>query len=39
MAAVKGVGGSNLRKRIELLLEGVNLIEAAKLPIVLIPVE
>ena len=33
MAAVKGVGGPNLRKRIELLLEGVNLIEAAKLPI------
>jgi len=33
IAAMKGVGGSNLRKRIEQLLEGVNLIEAAKLPI------
>lgn len=33
MAAVKGVGGANLRKRIEMLLEGVNLIEAAKRPI------
>jgi len=33
IAAMKGVGGPNLRKRIEMLLEGVNLIEAAKLPI------
>ena len=33
IAAMKGVGGTNLRKRIEMLLEGVNLIEAAKLPI------
>ncbi|MEO8116712.1 MAG: ABC transporter ATP-binding protein [Bacteroidota bacterium] len=33
IAAMKGVGGSNLRKRIDMLLEGVNLIEAAKLPI------
>ena len=33
MAAMKGVGGSGLRKRIEMLLEGVNLIEAARLPI------
>ena len=33
MAAVKGVGGTHVRKRIDLLLEGVNLIEAAKLPI------
>lgn len=33
LAAMKGVGGSNLRKRIEMLLEGVNLMEAAKLPI------
>lgn len=33
IAAMKGVGGPNLQKRIELLLEGVNLVEAAKLPI------
>ncbi|CAN5116360.1 ABC transporter ATP-binding protein [soil metagenome] len=33
IAAMKGVGGANLRKRIEMLLEGVNLVEAAKLPI------
>lgn len=33
IAAMKGVGGPNLRSRIESLLEGVNLIEAAKLPI------
>ncbi|MEO5942698.1 MAG: ABC transporter ATP-binding protein [Ferruginibacter sp.] len=33
IAAMKGVGGSNLHKRIEMLLEGVNLIEAAKQPI------
>ncbi len=33
IAAMKGVGGSNLRSRIEQLLEGVNLIEAAKKPI------
>jgi len=33
MAAMKGVGGSGLRKRIGMLLEGVNLIEAARLPI------
>lgn len=33
IAAMKGVGGPDLQKRIELLLEGVNLIEAAKLPI------
>jgi ABC-2 type transport system ATP-binding protein len=33
IAAMKGVGGPNLRKRIEALLEGVNLVEAAKLPI------
>jgi ABC-type multidrug transport system ATPase subunit len=33
MAAMKGVGGPNLKRRIEALLEGVNLIEAAKLPI------
>jgi ABC-2 type transport system ATP-binding protein len=33
IAAMKGVGGSNLRPRIEQLLEGVNLIEAAKKPI------
>lgn len=33
IAAMKGVGGSNLRPRIEALLEGVNLIEAAKRPI------
>ncbi|MEP6712907.1 MAG: ATP-binding cassette domain-containing protein, partial [Ferruginibacter sp.] len=29
IAAMKGVGGPKLRKRIEMLLEGVNLIEAA----------
>ena len=33
IAAMKGVGGPNLKPRIESLLEGVNLIEAAKLPI------
>jgi ABC-2 type transport system ATP-binding protein len=33
IAAMKGVGGSNLRPRIELLLEGVNLIDVAKKPI------
>ena len=33
IAAMKGVGGPNLRKRIEALLEGVNLIENAKSPI------
>jgi len=33
IAAMKGVGGPNLKNRIEALLEGVNLIEAAKLPI------
>jgi len=33
IAAMKGVGGPNLKSRIEMLLEGVNLIEAAKLPI------
>ena len=33
IAAMKGVGGSNLHQRIEQLLEGVNLIEAAKKPI------
>lgn len=33
IAAMKGVGGSNLRPRIEQLLEGVNLMEAAKKPI------
>ncbi|MEM8568212.1 MAG: ABC transporter ATP-binding protein [Bacteroidota bacterium] len=33
MAAMKGVGGDNLKKRIELLLEGLNLIENAKRPI------
>ena len=33
MAAMKGVGGNNLKKRIELLLEGLNLIENAKRPI------
>jgi ABC-2 type transport system ATP-binding protein len=33
IAAMKGVGGANLKKRIEMLLEGVNLIEAAKQPI------
>jgi ABC-2 type transport system ATP-binding protein len=33
IAAMKGVGGNNLRPRIEQLLEGVNLMEAAKKPI------
>src|SRR6478736_1381251 len=33
MAAMKGVGGSGLRKRIDMLLEGVNLVEAARMPI------
>jgi ABC-type multidrug transport system ATPase subunit len=33
IAAMKGVGGRNLRSRIEGLLESVNLIEAAKKPI------
>lgn len=33
IAAMKGVGGAGLKPRIEQLLEGVNLIEAAKLPI------
>tara|TARA_R110002051_G_scaffold324635_1_gene422853 strand:+ start:46216 stop:47079 length:864 start_codon:yes stop_codon:yes gene_type:complete len=33
MAAIKGVGGSNMNKRITQLLEGLNLIEAAKKPI------
>ncbi|CAN5233147.1 ABC transporter ATP-binding protein [soil metagenome] len=33
IAAMKGVGGSNLRPRIELLLEGVNLTAVAKKPI------
>ena len=33
IAAMKGVGGPNLRPRIEKLLEGVNLIEASKKPI------
>lgn len=33
IAAMKGVGGPNLRPRIEQLLEGVNLLEAAKKPI------
>ncbi len=33
IAAMKGVGGPRLRPRIEQLLEGVNLIEAAKKPI------
>lgn len=33
IAAMKAVGGSGLRKRIEMLLEAVNLIEAAHLPI------
>jgi ABC-type multidrug transport system ATPase subunit len=30
---MKGVGGSNLKKRIEMLLDGVNLTEVAKRPI------
>ncbi|PWK76508.1 ABC-type multidrug transport system ATPase subunit [Mucilaginibacter oryzae] len=33
IAAMKGVGGPNLRKRIDLLLEGVNLTTDAKRPI------
>jgi ABC-type multidrug transport system ATPase subunit len=33
IAAMKGVGGPNLRNRIDALLEGVNLIESAKFPI------
>ncbi len=33
IAAMKGVGGKNLRPRIDQLLEGVNLTEAAKRPI------
>jgi ABC-2 type transport system ATP-binding protein len=33
IAAMKGVGGSNLRTRIGQLLEGVNLVEAANKPI------
>lgn len=33
IAAMKGVGGRDLRPRIEQLLEGVNLMEAAKKPI------
>jgi ABC-2 type transport system ATP-binding protein len=33
IAAMKGVGGPDLKSRIESLLEGVNLVEAAKLPI------
>lgn len=33
IAAMKGVGGPNMRSRIEQLLEGVNLMEAAKKPI------
>jgi ABC-2 type transport system ATP-binding protein len=33
IAAMKGVGGPNMRPRIEQLLEGVNLIDAAKKPI------
>lgn len=33
IAAMKGVGGQGLKARIEHLLQGVNLIEAAKLPI------
>ncbi len=33
IAAMKGVGGAGLRNRIDALLEGVNLIESAKLPI------
>jgi ABC-type multidrug transport system ATPase subunit len=33
IAAMKGVGGPQLKTRIEMLLEGVNLIEAAKQPI------
>jgi ABC-2 type transport system ATP-binding protein len=33
IAAMKGVGGPTLARRIEMLLEGVNLIESAKAPI------
>lgn len=33
IAAMKGVGGDNLKTRIEMLLEGVNLTEVAKRPI------
>lgn len=33
MAAMKGVGGTNLKKRIYQLLEGLNLIDTAKKPI------
>lgn len=33
MAAMKGVGGASLKQRIQLLLEGLNLIENAKRPI------
>jgi len=33
IAAMKGVGGANLKPRIEQLLEGVNLIEVARKPI------
>jgi len=33
IAAMKGVGGPNLRQRVEALLEGVNLTDSAKLPI------
>jgi len=33
IAAMKGVGGPGLRKRVEALLEGVNLTESAKMPI------
>jgi ABC-2 type transport system ATP-binding protein len=33
IAAMKGVGGPGLKSRIDSLLEGVNLVEAAKLPI------
>jgi len=33
IAAMKGVGGPGLRMRIEALLEGVNLIESARMPI------
>jgi ABC-2 type transport system ATP-binding protein len=33
IAAMKGIGGANLKDRISQLLEGVNLVEAAKKPI------
>ncbi|MDC1161978.1 ABC transporter ATP-binding protein [Tenacibaculum sp.] len=33
IAAMKGIGGKNLKPRIKMLLEGVNLIEASKQPI------